>query len=192
MLIQDQTLAEGSDNTQGVELFAGPRVGPQAVETIECEGRTEPITITDGQVTETGPVQRQVPKRIRRAVLARDRQCVIDSCQNTYRLQTHHIIPRHDGGPRHGRQPRHPLLVPPPHRHPPAWTPHRPPHTTTPPPPTPDPHLAPLPAPTNLEYLSPHQQQQRAYQAFLDKYHPQQPHPGGWWGLRYSTLVGCR
>ena len=32
---------------------------------------------------------------------------------------------------RHGREPRHPLLVPPSHRHPPAWTPHRPPHATT-------------------------------------------------------------
>ena len=28
MLIKDQTLADQSDNTQGVELFGGPRVGP--------------------------------------------------------------------------------------------------------------------------------------------------------------------
>ena len=37
MLIRDETLAEGSDNTQGVEVFAGPRAGPQTVEAVECE-----------------------------------------------------------------------------------------------------------------------------------------------------------
>ena len=179
MLIQDQTLAKGSDNTQGVELFAGPRVGPQTVETIECEGRTEPITITDGQVTETGPVQRQVPKRLRRAVLARDRQCVIDSCQNTYRLQTHHIIPKHDGGPDTADNLatlcwyHHHIAI---HRRGHRIDPHTPPHRRRLLPPRTWPHYR---HPTNLEYLSPHQQQQRAYQAFLDKYHPQQPRPGG-------------
>ena len=98
MLIKDQALAQESGNTQGVEVFGGPRVGPQAVEEVECEGRAEPVTITDGQVVEIGPTRRQIPKRLRRAVLARDRKCVIDSCRSSYRLQTHHVVPRRDGG----------------------------------------------------------------------------------------------
>ena len=179
MLVKDQTLGDESEDTRGVELFGGPRVGPQTVETVECEGRSEPVTIEAGQVVETGPTRRHVPKRLRRAVLARDRKCVIDSCQNSYRLQTHHVIPKRDGGPdtadnlatlcwyhhhiaihRRGHQ-----IDPntPPHRRrllpPRTWTQNR--------------------HPTDVEYHSPHQQQQRAYQQFLDRYHPQQPHPGG-------------
>ena len=179
MLVKDQTLGDESENTRGVELFGGPRVGPQTVETVECEGRSEPVTIEAGQVVETGPTRRHVPKRLRRAVLARDRKCVIDSCQNSYRLQTHHVIPKRDGGPdtadnlatlcwyhhhiaihRRGHQidpdtPRRRRRLLPPR----TWNQYR--------------------HPTNVEYLSPHQQQQRAYQQFLDRYHPQQPHPGG-------------
>ena len=179
MLIKDQALAEQSDNTQGVELFNGPRVGPQTVEEVECEGRTEVVTLRDGQIAETGPPQRHVPKRLRRAVLARDRRCVIDSCKSGYRLQTHHVLPRSQGGPdtpdnlatlcwyhhhiaihRRGHQ-----IDPntPPHRRrllpPPTWNGYR--------------------HPTNLEYLDPHQQQERAYQTFLDQYHPRLPDPGG-------------
>ncbi len=179
MLVKDQPLGDESEDTRGVELFGGPRVGPQTVETVECEGRSEQVTLEAGQVVDTGPTRRQVPKRLRRAVLARDRKCVIDSCQNSYRLQTHHVIPKRDGGPdtadnlatlcwyhhhiaihRRGHQ-----IDPntPPHRRrllpPRTWTQYR--------------------HPTDVEYHSPHQQQQRAYQQFLDRYHPQQPHPGG-------------
>ena len=179
MLVKDQTLADRSGNTQGVEVFNGPRVGPQAVETVECEGRTEPVTIRDGQIVGTGPPRRQVPKRIRRAVLARDRQCVIDSCQSTYRLQAHHVIPRRDGGPDTADNLatlcwyHHHIAI---HRRGHQIDPHTPPHRRRLLPPRTWPHYR---HPTNLEYHSPHQQQQGAYQAFLDKYHPQQPHPGG-------------
>ncbi len=179
MLVKDQTLANESENTRGVELFGGPRVGPQTVETVECEGRSEPVTIEAGQVVETGPTRRQVPKRLRRAVLARDRKCVIDSCQNSYRLQTHHVIPKLDGGPDTADNlatlcwyHHHIAIHRRGHRIDPNTPPHRrrllPPRTWTQ-----------YRHPTNVEYHSPHQQQQRAYQQFLDRYHPQQPHPGG-------------
>ena len=179
MLIQDETLAGQSGNTRGVEVLGGPRAGPQAADEVECEGRVEPVTITDGQVVGIGPTRRQIPKRLRRAVLARDRKCVIDSCRSSYRLQTHHVIPRHKGGDNtttnlatlcwyhhhiavHRRGHR---IDPdtPPHRRrllpPRTWTQYR--------------------HPTNVAYLSPLQQQERAYQTFLNRYHPQQPHPGG-------------
>ena len=179
MLIKDQTLADQSADTQGVEVFGGPRVGPQAVETVECEGRTEPVTISDGQVIEMEQPRRQVPKRLRRAVLARDRKCVIDSCQSSYRLQTHHVIPRRDGGANTADNLatvcwyHHHIAI---HRRGHRIDPHTPRHRRRLLPPRTWPHYR---HPTNVEYFSPHQQQQRAYQAFLDKYHPQQPHPGG-------------
>ena len=179
MLVKDQALADESGNTRGVELFNGPRVGPQTVELVECEGRTEPVTLQDGQVAETGRPHRQVPRRLRRAVLARDRKCVIDSCQSSYRLQTHHVIPRRDGGANTAANLatlcwyHHHIAVhrrghridpdTPPHRRrllpPPTWTGYR--------------------HPTNVEYFSPFQQQQRAYQEYLDRYQPQLPDPGG-------------
>ncbi len=179
MLIKDQTLADQSNDTQGVELFNGPRVGPQTVEAVECEGRTEPVTINNGQVVEIRPTRRHVPKRLRRAVLARDRKCVIDSCQSSYRLQAHHVIPRRDGGADTAGNLatlcwyHHHIAV---HRRGQQIDPHTPPHRRRLLPPRTWPHYR---HPTNLEYFSPHEQQQRAYQAFLNKYHPQQPHPGG-------------
>ena len=179
MLIKDEALAEGSGETQGVEVFNGPRVGPQVVETVECEGRVEPVTIHDGQIVEIGAVRRQIPKRLRRAVLARDRRCVIDSCRSGYRLQTHHVIPRSDGGANTADNLatmcwyHHHIAI---HRRGHRIDPHTPPHRRRLLPPRTWPHYR---HPTNVEYFSPHEQQQRAYQAFLDKYHPQQPHPGG-------------
>ena len=179
MLIKDETLANESANSQGVETLGGPRVGPLTVEEVECEGRVEPVTITDGQVVDIGPVRRQIPKRLRRAVLARDRKCVIDSCRSSYRLQTHHVIPRRDGGENAAGNlatlcwyHHHIAIHRKGHRIDPDTPPHRrrllPPRTWTG-----------YRHPTNVEYLNPYQQQERAYQAFLDKNHSQQPHPGG-------------
>ena len=179
MLIRDKTLAEASGNTRGVEVLGGPRAGPQAVEAAECEGRVEPVTITDGQIVNIGPTRRHIPKRLRRAVLARDRKCVIDSCRSSYRLQTHHVTPRRDGGENSADNlatlcwyHHHIAVHRKGHRIDPDTPPHRrrllPPHT-----------WSGYRHPTNVEYLNPLQQQERAYQNFLDKYHPQQPDPGG-------------
>ena len=171
MLIRDVTVAESCGNTRGVEVFGGPRAGPQTVEAVECEGRVEPVTITDGNVVAIGPPQRQIPKRLRRAVLARDRKCVIDSCRSSYRLQTHHVIPRRDGGDSSAANLatlcwyHHHIAI---HRKGHRIDPDTPPHRR---------RLLPRRTwtgyrhPTNVEYLNPVQQQERAYQTFLDKYH---------------------
>ena len=157
----------------------GDASAPPTARSSEKRWTAEPTRSTDSQIVDIGPARRQIPKRLRRAVLARDRKCVIDSCRSSYRLQTHHVIPRSDGGDntadnlatlcwyhhhiaiqRKGH-PTHPHT--PPHRRrllpPRTWDSYR--------------------HPTNIEYLSPYQQQERAYQNFLNKYHPQQPHPGG-------------
>ena len=104
---------------------------------------------------------------------------MIDSCRSSYRLQTHHVILRRDGGENAAENlatlcwyHHHIAIHRKGHRIDPDTPPHRrrllPPRTWTG-----------YRHPTNVEYLNPYQQQQRAYQAFLDKYHPQQPHPGG-------------
>ena len=97
MVVADQTLAEASDYEQGVNILAGPRVGPDTIDLIRCTGRTEHVTITEHDSTGRG-AHRQIRPGLRRAVLARDDGCVIDGCQNTYRLQVHHITPRSQGG----------------------------------------------------------------------------------------------
>ena len=179
MLIKDDNLADPSGNTQGVEVFNGPRVGPQTVEQVECVGRSETVTIRDGQIVGTVPLHRHVPKRLRRAVLARNRRCVIDSCKSSYRLQTHHVIPRRHGGPDTAANlatlcwyHHHIAIRRRGHRIDPDTPPHRrrllPPRTWR--------HYR---HPHNVEYLDPHQQQQRAYQESLDRYQPQLPDPGG-------------
>ena len=97
MIVADQQLAERSGNEQGVSILAGPRVGPDTVDLVECQGRTEHITITPGGLT-SGGISQQIRPGLRRAVLARDDGCVIDACRNTYRLEVHHVIPRSQGG----------------------------------------------------------------------------------------------
>ena len=97
MIVADQQLAERSGNEQGVSILAGPRVGPDTVDLVECQGRTEHITATPDNLTSNG-ISQQIRPGLRRAVLARDDGCVIDACQNTYRLEVHHVIPRSQGG----------------------------------------------------------------------------------------------
>ena len=97
MVVADQFLAEQSGCEQGVNMLAGPRVGPGTVDLIQCTGRTEHITITPDDIT-SRRTARQIRPGLRRAVLARDDGCTIDGCYNTYRLQVHHITPRSQGG----------------------------------------------------------------------------------------------
>ena len=145
MLIKDETLADQSTDTQGVELFAGPRVGPQTVERSRRTRRTRHHPRQPDHPNRNTPTpdpQTAPPSRPRKRPQMRHRLL-------PERLPApnppHH--PQKRRRTRHGRQPGHPVLVPPPHRHPPTRTPNRPPHTTTPPPPPPTPNLAPLPTP---------------------------------------------
>jgi hypothetical protein len=55
----------------------------------------------EGQPLAIGTATTTIPPRLRRFVLARDDGCVIDGCLSTYRLQPHHIEPRHRGGDNH-------------------------------------------------------------------------------------------
>ena len=93
--------AAGSNSKAGVVVEAGPRVGPDTIETILCNGVIEVTGRTeDGTPLGMGRRARTIPPRLRRYVLHRDGAvCTIEGCISRYRLQTHHITPWSDGGP---------------------------------------------------------------------------------------------
>ncbi|MGI9609130.1 MAG: DUF222 domain-containing protein, partial [Acidimicrobiia bacterium] len=95
----DAAEAAATDCEAGVALTAGPRIGPDTLDRILCEGSVEIIIDPEtGQPLAAGPTTRVVPPKIRRFVLNRDGGCTIDGCASRYRLEVHHIIPRSQHG----------------------------------------------------------------------------------------------
>jgi hypothetical protein len=85
-----------------VEVEYGPRVGPDALEQLQCGGRVQIVGIdAKGIPVVTTPATRTIPPAIRHAVAFRDGACVIDGCASRYRLQPHHITRFSDGGSHH-------------------------------------------------------------------------------------------
>lgn len=83
----------------GVTITGGPRVGPDTLDRLLCEGSVEIMVDTDsGAPLAVGPTTRVVPSKVRRFVLNRDGGCTIDGCNSRYRLEVHHVIPRSQGG----------------------------------------------------------------------------------------------
>lgn len=83
-------------------IVSGPRVGPATLEQLLCESVVEVTAVTEeGQPLAVGTATTTIPPRLRRFVLARDDGCVIAGCSSTYRLQPHHMTPRHNGGTNH-------------------------------------------------------------------------------------------
>ena len=98
VMVEAVTAAE-TGGEAGVAISGGPRVGPDTLDRILCEGSVE-VMIDQGSdrapvVSSTSGV---IPPKIRRFVLLRDRGCTIDGCGSRYRLQVHHIVPRSQGG----------------------------------------------------------------------------------------------
>ena len=90
----DATEATASNGTTGAFIENGPRVGPDTLERILCEGSVEVIARTaDGVPLAVGKSGRAIPPKIRRFVLARDGGCCADGCDSQYRLQVHHRVP---------------------------------------------------------------------------------------------------
>ena len=85
------------------------------------------VIATDGlKPVAASPTTRAIAPAVRRFVLFRDSDCVIDGCASRYRLQPHHVIPRSEGGSHDPSQPGHSVLVSPPRRHPRHRIPPRP------------------------------------------------------------------
>ncbi len=91
--------AAPSNGETGVTLTSGPRVGPQALEAILCQGKIEVTAVTaEGTPLSIGPASSAIPPRLRRFILARDGRCTAEGCTSRYRLQVHHRTPRSLGG----------------------------------------------------------------------------------------------
>ncbi len=102
-VLVDATQAAQTDCESGVALTAGPRIGPDTLDRILCEGSVELIIDSEtGQPLAVGPTTRVVPPKLRRYVLNRDGGCTIDGCTSRYRLEVHHIIPRSQYGTNDG------------------------------------------------------------------------------------------
>ena len=83
---------------KGTEVEFGPRVGPDALETVLCTGSVAVVGLANGRpVTASGSVQ-AIPPAIRRFVAWRDGACTADGCSSRYRLEPHHVRRRIDGG----------------------------------------------------------------------------------------------
>jgi hypothetical protein len=116
--------ARQDDPTQTTgEVQYGPRVGPDALEQLQCGGRVQIIGLdANGIPVVTTPATRTIPPAIRHTVAYRDGACVIDGCASRYRLQPHHITVRSCAATPKERRRR----SPPPCCHPRQRLPHRP------------------------------------------------------------------
>ncbi len=102
-----------SNGETGVVIEAGPRVGPDTVEAILCDGIIEVTArATDGTPVNMGRRSRTIPPRLKRFILARRvHRCRL--CQPLPPTTTpHHPMVTRRTHQRH--QPHHPVLVPPP------------------------------------------------------------------------------
>jgi len=86
------------DVESDAEIASGPRVGPDTIERILCEGSAVVVTMDRGRPVASSKRTRTIPPAIRDAVLHRDGGCVMDGCRSTYRLQPHHVRPWSEGG----------------------------------------------------------------------------------------------
>jgi len=98
-VLVDPELVTATGGEAGAVIPAGPRIGPDTMDQILCEGSVEILLDrTTGIPLAVGPTTRVIPPKVRRLVLGRDEGCVVDGCDSTYRLEVHHIIPRSQGG----------------------------------------------------------------------------------------------
>jgi hypothetical protein len=95
----DAAVASETEGMAGAVTRRGLKAGPDLLEELLCGGRIRavavdglrPVAVTDS----TGPI----PPAIRAFVWWRDGgQCSISGCRSRYRLQIHHLTPRHRGG----------------------------------------------------------------------------------------------
>jgi hypothetical protein len=99
-IVCDARDAASTNGETGASVVGGPRVGPQALEEVLCDGTIEVVALTsDGTPLAVGNSVASIPPRLRRYILTRDQACTVDGCGSRYRLQPHHIIQRVHGGP---------------------------------------------------------------------------------------------
>lgn len=99
-VVVDARVAAPTDGEAGVSVLGGGRVGPGALDAVQCEGTIEVVAVAeDGTPLGIGHASPRVPPKLRRHVLGRDGSCTADGCSSTHRLQVHHVRPASRGGP---------------------------------------------------------------------------------------------
>jgi hypothetical protein len=90
----DMDTASGTGGETGAELAAGPRIGPDYLQELLCEGTVRIVGLEKLKPVVTTDSAKTIPQSIRDFVLWRDGKCRARGCDSTYRLQPHHITPR--------------------------------------------------------------------------------------------------
>lgn len=80
-------------------IEGGPALSADTLERLLCDGAYVPIAEIDGKPVYAGSKAATVPRRMRRALQARDGGCRFPGCDNTHWVDAHHVIYRRDGGP---------------------------------------------------------------------------------------------
>ena len=78
----DANAAAASHGEKGAEIATGPRVGPETLERVLCEGRVQVIALDRQKPVASTLAARPIPAATRRFVLWRDSGCVVDGCSS--------------------------------------------------------------------------------------------------------------
>ena len=98
----DGALAAETYGETGAGIASGPRVGPNTLSEILCQGKTRVILGGGLHPIAYSDLGEAIPAAVRSYVLYRDQgQCSIEGCASRYRLQPHHIRQRAHGGNHH-------------------------------------------------------------------------------------------
>lgn len=100
-VFMDLEVANGTGGEAGAELAFGPRIGPDALDELLCEGAVRIVGLSDGKPVVTSAKSRRIPPAIRDFVMWRDGGCRAGGCRSTHRLQIHHVVPWSHGGTHH-------------------------------------------------------------------------------------------
>jgi hypothetical protein len=89
-------LASGGEGE--LAIANGPALIPETARRLGCDASVVTITERDGLPLDVGRTRRTPPAALRRALERRDRTCQFPGCDETRRLQAHHLRHWIDGG----------------------------------------------------------------------------------------------
>lgn len=81
------------------ELAHGPSLPPETARRLMCDCSLVFLTEKNGEPLSIGRKSRKIPRRIRRALMARDKGCIFPGCTNMTFVDGHHIAHWTRGGP---------------------------------------------------------------------------------------------
>jgi hypothetical protein len=97
-IFMDLDLANQTGGQSGTTVEYGPRVGPETLSEILCNGSVQLVGLENGKPVVTSDNTKVIPPAVRRFVAWRDGGCTVAGCHSRYRLQPHHIRHRSDDG----------------------------------------------------------------------------------------------